>query len=709
MANQDISIKVSLDKSQFDKGAKGVSDGLKNVRRESKRTERGIGDLGNKTENSSNRQVSSLRKVIEWYKRKRQAAIDAANGETNAAFRAAKSNSATLRQLGKIRRAYYLIAFGATAAFSTLAISRFATQIDRVAKNANRLGVSVRSLQAFQFAANISGVEVETLTKGVSKLQQALGQARQGLRSQVRAFNDLNLSVRELEALSPDEQFIQVAKAIGELGSQSQKVQIARDLFGRGGVELLTAFNGGLLEAVDEFGNLNVALTQFQAKSVEAFNDSKTKLGAVFGGLGQQFVANISPALTRIVGELTGLASTAGTVRLSALKMGMGFIRAAKFATDGLSLIEEGLLNVLKGVNSIRIRRLSEEIGELTSSISGSEGQFRGTIFADSAEDIEEMKKRLVEARSELNSLLTAEEANRGVTGRWGSLADDLTKEINRVAKEEERLRTALSKQTKANSNKVSKFQTIQDVTIGGNIGAEFKSLADRLREVQVKVEDDQFNASISDMSQEMQMSAKTIRQWQQDLIAMSRKQQEQEVTELRARANRADQFGGVEGLTRTVKDYDAQIKSATASLEGMQNASKGQKEQVSSYIEVLKKQREEAQATLTSLKAQGEQGAEEKEKPLGEQLKEAMAQGQIGWTNAIVSTNKEQNENFKSLLSQQKEEGLSILQTIGTLLTGAINITVDTVNGKVENVSTTGTLFNTTGVTNQTARQVAK
>jgi hypothetical protein len=162
--------------------------------------------------------------------------------------------------------------------------------------------VSAQTLQAYQFAAEQSGVSVETFGKGIQKLGINLGEAQTGNKSAIKSFADLGLSVEELTRLSPEQAFEKVAAAISQLPNPAQQAAAAVGLFGKSGAELVPVFQEGagfLAQMRAEAERLQLVLSKEQVQGLATLDDSISKVSASFKSLQARIVAELAPSLVR--------------------------------------------------------------------------------------------------------------------------------------------------------------------------------------------------------------------------------------------------------------------------------------------------------------------------------------------------------------------------------------------------------------------------
>lgn len=258
---------------------------------------------------------------------------------------AAKRTQADVSTLKSIElsRVFISAVQGAASGFTSF-VSGASAAVASLDDLANRTGVSTQSLQAYQFAAEVSGVSIETFGRSIQKLLINLGEAQTGNKAAIKSFADLGISVAELAGLTPEQTFERVAAAISELPNPSQQAAAAVGLFGKAGAELVPVFREGagfLGEMRAEAERLGLVLNQDQVQGLAALDDTIGKVSASFQALQQRIVAELAPALTQVAED--GLAFIASInveeVARSAESAIAGLADAARAAGAAFQLI----------------------------------------------------------------------------------------------------------------------------------------------------------------------------------------------------------------------------------------------------------------------------------------------------------------------------------------------------------------------------------
>ena len=156
--------------------------------------------------------------------------------------RGLKAAQAKLKNFGASVRAMgtKLMAAGAAVAAPLAGMSKtFSDMGDHIAKMAARTGISVESLSELAYAADLSGTSLEGLETGVRKMQKTLVNAAAGSSSAQDALKMLGLTIKDLDGMSPEQQFKKIADRISQIEDPTVRAAAAMEVFGRSGTELL--------------------------------------------------------------------------------------------------------------------------------------------------------------------------------------------------------------------------------------------------------------------------------------------------------------------------------------------------------------------------------------------------------------------------------------------------------------------------------------
>jgi hypothetical protein len=108
-----------------------------------------------------------------------------------------------------------------------------------------KTGMSAEALSALSFAAEESGGSAENMTQAVRKMNMAIAEGERGSAEMVNAFAQLGLSVDQLKAMSPDQQFAAMADKVSRIKDPAQQAAFATKFFGREAMELMPLLKQG--------------------------------------------------------------------------------------------------------------------------------------------------------------------------------------------------------------------------------------------------------------------------------------------------------------------------------------------------------------------------------------------------------------------------------------------------------------------------------
>ncbi|MDH4201415.1 MAG: phage tail tape measure protein [Phycisphaerae bacterium] len=260
----------------------------------------------------------------------------------------------------------------------------FSKMGDEVAKMSKRTGLSVETLSELKFVASQTGTEFATLENGVRKMQRSIYDAGRGLSTAVDALEDLGLTYKDLEGLSPEEQFKLLAERISKIKDPTKKAAIAMSLFGRTGTNLLPMFEqgaAGINALQEEARRLGLTMRSEDAKAAEDFTDAMDKLWKVVKMTAFHVGAALAPALEKITNVITNVAVkinawiqqnhavivTIGKVVLAVIAGGAALVVLGTLIS-GLGLAFGKLSLVITGIGAV-LKMLGSAIAFLVSPI----------------------------------------------------------------------------------------------------------------------------------------------------------------------------------------------------------------------------------------------------------------------------------------------------------------------------------------------------
>lgn len=250
--------------------------------------------------------------------------IITAKDETGAALSSVRRNLDTLggAAAGLQSKFAFLAGAGGLAgllggAGLSAVVKQSINDLDKLDEAAERVGVSVESLSALNFAGKLSGLEFEDMTTALTRLSVKMQDAAAGGKESAALFADLGIKVTDSTGRlkSADDVLAEVADAFAGAADGATKTATAVDLFGKSGAKLVPLLNqgaDGLARMRSEAESLGAVVDGKLAKQAAEFNDNLDRLAIASGTVGKSIAADLLPSLTRLSEEFLAGISAAG-------------------------------------------------------------------------------------------------------------------------------------------------------------------------------------------------------------------------------------------------------------------------------------------------------------------------------------------------------------------------------------------------------------
>ena len=277
-----------------------------------------------------------------------------------------KGFNVALRGAGKVLGGFVALTkmatvavLGLTAAFTAI-VFRQAAVIDRLGKVSKVTGVAAETLQKFQFAAELAGVSSDQAAVALRRFSRRLGEAQKNTGELAPTLRRLGINVRDVNGRfkSAEEVLFELADGIAATEGESAKLSIAFKAFDSEGAELVNTLSQGgdaLQEVFNRAEALGFILSTSAIQGVEDFNDSFKELTTLLGGITNQLVAALAPALEDITIRLTDflleLGKRFGGVENLGEALALGLIESIKTIISAFANLERsviGFINRLK-------------------------------------------------------------------------------------------------------------------------------------------------------------------------------------------------------------------------------------------------------------------------------------------------------------------------------------------------------------------------
>jgi len=179
----------------------------------------------------------------------------------------------------------------------TAAVWQFANYGDTVDKAAQQIGFSADETSRLMFALEQSGTDIGIMKRAMDNMGKALEGGSEGLQA-------LGLNLNNLKAMSPEEQFLTMARSIAGVENETQRMALAQEVFGdRVGRSLIPFLNAGA-EGIDALRARHDELMPSMAdnaKMAADFQDAMNEVRWALKGLAIVVAEELMPPLIKLV------------------------------------------------------------------------------------------------------------------------------------------------------------------------------------------------------------------------------------------------------------------------------------------------------------------------------------------------------------------------------------------------------------------------
>ena len=288
---------------------------------------------------------------------------------------------------------------GAAAGGLALLVKRSIDAADAIAKTADAIGISTDALQELRFAADLSGVSVESLDKALKFATKAIGELR------TRTSSELTTALKDFDAQllsnirnagSVEEAIELVFRRMGEMEDATKKAALSKSVFGRAGMVMVNIARGeaGALEEMrQQARDLGIVLDEDLLRNAEKTKDQLTVLGTVLsanlnkavlehadaiGDLAERFTEALPDLISWVstFGQWIGLIEQSKTERLAEIREEIVRLEGVLQGSQGLGDFF-GMGPTHKGRVEDRLEELAAKAAELKRQIEETEAAKR--------------------------------------------------------------------------------------------------------------------------------------------------------------------------------------------------------------------------------------------------------------------------------------------------------------------------------------------
>jgi hypothetical protein len=280
----------------------------------------------------------------------------------------------------------------AAAAAGYVKLMKAAVQYgDAIDKASARTGIGAEALQRLQFAAELSGANIDGLEKGIKRMSSVVLDVEDGLTESVRALDRLGVSLEDVKGKTPEDQLMVFMDALAGVEDASKRSALAQDIFGKAGTSLLPMLrNGskGFRELLGEADKVNGVLSKDLIAGAAKLKDSFGRLTLAVKAL----------AFREALSDAEDLSATIDDMSVKIAEFGEGDdFRNTIDSIRALASAAKFVLDILKEIIGSFVK-----IGEFVTKLGGQKeiDRIEKRFFRNSFGDGEEREARLKEIGS---------------------------------------------------------------------------------------------------------------------------------------------------------------------------------------------------------------------------------------------------------------------------------------------------------------------
>lgn len=296
--NEVLTRQITEQKEKIELLRKALENSAESFGENDQRTQQWTVQLNNAQAqlNNMERELKDNEKAIDGVGDEFQSAEKKADGfgdEVKEAAKKADDANDRFRKLGETLKtigralAVGLVAIGtAVIAAGTALVGMTvdaAAYADEMLTQSSITGMSVESLQAYSYAADLVDVSLETMTGSMAKNIKSMSNASQGSAKFADAYKELGVSVTNTDGTLRDSETVywEAIDALGQVANETERDALAMQLFGKSAQDLnplIAQGSEGIAALTEEAKRMGAVLSEDSIEKLGEFDDSVQRL-----------------------------------------------------------------------------------------------------------------------------------------------------------------------------------------------------------------------------------------------------------------------------------------------------------------------------------------------------------------------------------------------------------------------------------------------
>ena len=243
---------------------------------------------------------------------------------------------------------------------------------DEVDKMSQKLGLSSKAYQEWDYVLSQSGVEITNMSTGMKTMTNQIDAAKKGNEDAIDRFKQLGISISDLNNLSREDIFSKIITGFQNMEDSTSRAALANKIFGKSGQELTPLFNSTVegTEALKNKANeLGFVMSDSGVKSSAAFKDSLDTLKRSFTGAKNNILGELLPSITLVMDGMSKLAAGTDGASESIKEGASGIVKSLANALPGLTEIGTSLIEAIAESAPDIVQALADGIAENASKL----------------------------------------------------------------------------------------------------------------------------------------------------------------------------------------------------------------------------------------------------------------------------------------------------------------------------------------------------
>ena len=212
---------------------------------------------------------------------------------------------------GKLKGACLAVGAGLSAVIATtgVLVNKSMEAGDRIDKMSQKIGMSRKAFQEWDYIMSQNGGNVESLQMGYKTLATQMGNVQKGSKDSTAIFQKLGVAVKDSngQLRSQEDVFNDTVRALQQIKNPTEKAIMAQKLFGKSAQELKPLLNqsaesvDGLRQKANELG---LVMGDDAVDASVKLKDTIDTIQRTFSAFGNQIGAELMPTIQELADEL---------------------------------------------------------------------------------------------------------------------------------------------------------------------------------------------------------------------------------------------------------------------------------------------------------------------------------------------------------------------------------------------------------------------